>query len=106
MNSAGNDRLIGVTFKDAASDIILSLVRDGLEQIGFKVESGRKSAHKIRLPVMFGKGGKPMQSFHADAYHEAVGFVLEVEAGRAVTHYQFLKDPFEASVWWMRTIWA
>jgi hypothetical protein len=36
------------------------------------------------------------KSFHVDAFHVDTGTVLEVEAGRAVTNYQFLKDLFEA----------
>ena len=38
------------------------------------------------------------QRFDADAYNEEKGIVVEVEAGRAVTNYQFLKDLFEACV--------
>jgi hypothetical protein len=73
-------------------------VRGGLESIGFKVEGGKRAIHKISVPVLFGKGGKPVRTFDADAYHSEEGFVLEVEAGRAVTNYQFLKDLFEATV--------
>ena len=36
------------------------------------------------------------QSFEADAYNAEEGFVIEVEAGRGVTNYQFLKDLFQA----------
>ena len=46
--------------------------------------------------MLFGEQGKPLQSFDADAYHPEKKFVLEVEAGRAVTNYQFLKDFFQA----------
>lgn len=98
IDSAKNNHLIEVDYKEAASNVILSKVRGGLEQIGFKVESGKKIDQKIPVPVLFGPGGKPTRSFHADAYHESEGFVLEVEAGRAVTNYQFLKDLFEAAV--------
>ncbi|MHB1119900.1 MAG: hypothetical protein ACYC11_07540, partial [Bellilinea sp.] len=34
--------------------------------------------------------------FDADGYHQAECFVIEVEAGRAVSNYQFLKDLFQA----------
>jgi len=37
-----------------------------------------------------------IRSFDADAYNELEGFVIEVEAGRGVTNYQFLKDLFQA----------
>ena len=37
-----------------------------------------------------------MVAFDADAYKKESGYVIEVEAGRAVTNYQFLKDFYEA----------
>ena len=48
--------------------------------------------------MLFGEQGKPLQSFDADAYNAEEKFVLEVEAGRAVYNYQFLKDYFQACV--------
>jgi hypothetical protein len=50
------------------------------------------------VPVLFGASGKVEKSFDADAYHPKAGFVLEVEAGRAVANNQFLKDLFQASM--------
>jgi hypothetical protein len=98
IDSKRNNHLIGIKYKNAASNVILAQVRGGLEAIGFKVEGGKKSADKISVPVLFGKGGKAARTFEADAYHSEEGFVLEVEAGRAVTNYQFLKDLFEAAM--------
>lgn len=98
IDSSGNNHLIDVKYKEAASNVVLSHVRAGLEAIGFDVESGKRADQKIAVPVLFGRGGRPAQSFHADAYHKKEGFVIEVEAGRAVTNYQFLKDLFEATV--------
>jgi hypothetical protein len=60
------------------------------------VETSKKAEHKIRVPVLFGLNGKLEKSFEADAYHEAEGFVVEVEAGRGVVNNQFLKDLFQA----------
>ena len=40
--------------------------------------------------------GNVKKKFEVDAYHEKKGIVIEVEAGRAVHNYQFLKDLFEA----------
>ena len=59
---------------------------------------GKTAAEKISIPVLFGMNGKAAKSFEADAYHSHFKLVLEVEAGRAVTNYQFLKDIFQASV--------
>jgi hypothetical protein len=50
------------------------------------------------MPVLFGLDGQPEKSFEVDAYHEDDLIVLEIEAGRAVTNYQFLKDFFEACI--------
>ena len=81
-----------------ASDQVLGLVRPELESRFFEVESGKTADAKIRRPVLFGEGGKPEKTFEADAFHAATGTVLEVEAGRGVTNYQFLKDLFQACV--------
>lgn len=77
---------------------VLRYVRPHLERIGFKVEIGKKAEQKIRVPVLFGLDGKPEKSFEVDAYHEDSRTILEIEAGRAVTNYQFLKDFFEACI--------
>lgn len=80
------------------SSKVLECVRPHLERIGFKVETGKRAEQKIRVPVLFGLDGNPEKSFEVDAYHEESRAVLEIEAGRAVTNYQFLKDFFEACV--------
>lgn len=78
------------------SNDVLAEVASGLATLGFRVETGKKASEKIQVPVLFGLNGKLEKSFDADAYHEAEGFVLEVEAGRAVVNNQFLKDLFQA----------
>jgi hypothetical protein len=80
------------------SNDVLAHVRGGLESLGFLVESDKTLEGKIRIPVLYGPNGKPDKSFDADAYHPDQKIVLEVEAGRAVTNYQFLKDLFQACV--------
>lgn len=62
------------------------------------MEKGRKKDQRIRVPVLFGLDGKPEKSFEVDAYQKDFGVVLEIEAGRAVLNYQFLKDFFEACI--------
>lgn len=98
IDSHANNSKISNEFKDSASNIVLARLRPGLVELGFKVEAGKASLDKIAVPVLFGQNGKPAKVFEADAYHEELRFVLEVEAGRAVTNYQFLKDLFQASV--------
>ena len=78
------------------SNEVLSKVAGGLASLGFLVERGKTRAEKISVPVLFGEKGIPSKSFEADAYHPRESFVVEIEAGRAYTNYQFLKDLFEA----------
>ena len=80
------------------SNEVLERLRRHLEEIGFDVEKGRRGDQRIRVPVLFGLDGKPEKSFEVDAYREDFGVVLEIEAGRAVANYQFLKDFFEACI--------
>ena len=84
------------THIEQESNLVLSKIREGLINIGFQVEGGKKTAEKINVPVLFGENGKIVRSFDADAYCEQDGFVIEVEAGRGVANYQFLKDLFQA----------
>lgn len=78
------------------SDAVLAIVAEPLRQVGFQVERGKKKDDKIAIPILFGQNGRIEKAFHADAYHEASHYMLEVEAGRGVTNYQFLKDIFQA----------
>ncbi len=78
------------------SNAVLAVVANSLESIGFKVESGKKKAEKIYVPVLYGNNGKVSKAFEADAFHPEAGFVIEVEAGRATINNQFLKDLFQA----------
>lgn len=77
---------------------VLNHVANDLKNIGYRVETSKKSSDKILVPVLYGLNGQMEQRFDADAYNEEKGIVVEVEAGRAVTNYQFLKDLFEACV--------
>jgi hypothetical protein len=98
IDSGINNTLIGADYKDAVSNFVLAKIRPGLLGLGFKVETSKAALDKICVPVLFGRNGEAARSFEADAYHESLKFVVEIEAGRAVTNYQFLKDLFQASV--------
>ena len=80
------------------SNEVLNHVANDLKNIGYRVETSKKSSDKILVPILYGLNGQMEQRFDADAYNEEKGIVVEVEAGRAVTNYQFLKDLFEACV--------
>ena len=48
------------------------------------------------MPVLFGENNSIDQFFNADGISNDGRIVLEVEAGRAVANYAFLKDIFQA----------
>lgn len=81
-----------------ASNEVLKILEKSLVQEGCQVEAGKTAGEKITIPVLHGLNNKIEKSFDADAYNPQSRTVLEVEAGRAVTNYQFLKDIFQASM--------
>lgn len=90
------DDIDSATHDKQVSDEVLAKVRPELEKCCFTVEKSKKKEDKISVPVLFGVNGKIEKFFDADAYYDDAGYVIEVEAGRAVVNYQFLKDFFEA----------
>lgn len=78
------------------SNTMLAYVRSYLEELHFKVETGKSKDEKIYVPVLFGLNNEVDKSFAADALSEDGKIVIEVEAGRAVFNNQFLKDIFQA----------
>ena len=92
------DEIASTSNVGQSSDEALAILRPRLEQLGFKVERSKSASGKIKVPVLYGPNGKVEKSFDADAHHVVEKVVLEVEAGRGVTNYQFLKDLFQACV--------
>lgn len=82
--------------KKLESNDVLKVLADDLEKIGYQVERSKKEKDKIKMPVLYGECGAVSLNFEVDAFNKDNGIVIEVEAGRAVTNYQFLKDFFEA----------
>lgn len=78
------------------SNDVLEKISINLLELNYQVEVSKKAIDKIKVPVLFGMNGKLEKYFDADAYNEELKTVIEVEAGRAVTNYQFLKDLFQA----------
>ena len=91
-----NETNISSATNQLPSDGVLRVLRTDLESVGFQIEKDKTSEGKIKLPVLFGLNGKVEKSFEADGFHSGEKIVLEVEAGRGVTNYQFLKDLFQA----------
>ena len=84
--------------KQMDSNDVLKILESDLEAIGYKVERSKKNEDKIRVTVKYGSKGVEDLSFEADAYSKEQKVVVEVEAGRAWSNNQFLKDIFEASM--------
>lgn len=78
------------------SNGVLAHVGPHLAEAGFTVETGKKKAEKVYVPVLYGNNGRVAKAFEADAHHITGKFVVEVEAGRGVINNQFLKDLFQA----------
>jgi len=78
------------------SNAVLAVITTSLQECGYQVETGRANKDKIKVPVTYKERGEIDLAFEADAYHAKNKVVLEVEAGRGVTNYQFLKDLFQA----------
>ena len=79
-----------------SSNEVLTILRDILLAVPMQVEQGKAKGLKIPVPVLLGLNNKIDQHFDADALSSDGKIVLEVEAGRAVDNYQFLKDIFQA----------
>lgn len=90
------DAIDSSTTANQHSDTVMARLRPRLEEVGFRVEKGKSIEDKIVVPVLFGRKGKILKCFNADAHAASKGWVLEVEAGRAVDNNQFLKDIFQA----------
>lgn len=80
------------------SDEVLHIISGDISLLGYEVERGKKSGEKIQVPVLFGRNGTLEKYFEVDCYNPINKVVIEVEAGRAVSNYQFLKDIFQACV--------
>lgn len=79
-----------------SSNMVLEKMRPNLEAIGYKVEISKLHKDKIKVPVLFGRNGSLEKYFDADGYNIETKTVIEIEAGRGVTNFQFLKDLFQA----------
>ena len=75
------------------SNEVLAIVAPFLKKIGYKTEP---IDGMIEVPVLFGRNGTIEKYFAADGYNPNTKTVIEIEAGRAYTNNQFLKDLFQA----------
>jgi hypothetical protein len=82
--------------KELSSNDVLSAISKDLLEKGYQVELSKKE--KIKIPVLYGVSNSVEKSFDVDVYNREKKFVIEVEAGRALSNNQFLKDIFQACV--------
>ena len=83
---------------DLTSDRVLAVLRPGLTALGFSIEGSKKTADKIRRPVLFGENGRERIAYEVDGYHEGEGIVLEVEAGRGARGNAIYRDLIRSSL--------
>ncbi len=88
------------------SDAVLRAIRPGLEAIGFEVERSKLASDRITRPVLFGGSGRPVVTYEVDAVHDALGIVVEVEAGRGAMSNAVYRDLIRASLSSTRTTWC
>jgi hypothetical protein len=80
------------------SDRVLQQLACGLRELGYAVESGKKASERIRRPVLFGSNGHAEVSYEIDAFHDADGIVVEVEAGRGARGNATYRDIIRTSL--------
>lgn len=90
-----NETAISSDSNNLKSDEALAVLSGDMELNGFSVEKSKAKVDLVRVPVLYGENGKEALAFEVDAYHPQYNTVVEIEAGRAFTNYQFLKDFFE-----------
>ena len=90
-----NEGKISSDIHQLKSDDVLAELSSDLEKSGFVVEKSKAKADLVRVPVLYGENGREALAFEVDAFDPVNNTVVEIEAGRAFTNYQFLKDFFE-----------
>jgi hypothetical protein len=89
---AAQPAIDSLTIQGLQSDGVLAQVRAGLEALGYQVEAGKETRHRIVRPVLFGDQGRPRVNYEVDAVHDSEGVLLEVEAGRAMMGNAVYRD--------------
>ena len=67
------DAIDSSTTLDQHSDTVTALLRPSLEKLGFRVEKGKSREDKVVVPVLFGRKGKILKCFNADAHAVSKG---------------------------------
>jgi hypothetical protein len=84
--------------QELTSDRVLSLLGDGLAELGCAVETGKRSEDKIRRPVLFGDQRAERVAYEVDAFHDDLGVAVEIEAGRGARGNAIYRDLVRTSL--------
>ncbi|MEA2407519.1 MAG: hypothetical protein QOE69_1638 [Thermoleophilaceae bacterium] len=96
--TAAQQQIESSNVRGLTSDKVLALLRPGLEGIGYRVETGKTTADRITLPVLFGEQGLPRVRYDVDGVHDELGVLLEVEAGRGARGNAVYRDLVRTSL--------
>jgi hypothetical protein len=80
------------------SDDVLKVVAGDLKALGYALELSKARADKIRRPVLFGPQGAEVVAYEIDAFHDEIGVVLEIEAGRGHLGNALFRDLVRTSL--------
>ena len=92
------DQIESKAVSSLRSDVVLAIIRPGLENLGYLVESGKHKVERIRRPVLFGEAGKERVAYEVDAVHDQLGVLVEVEAGRGARGNAVYRDLVRTSL--------
>lgn len=81
-----------------SNDVLEALAPRLGDEMGFTVEKGKKAIDKIPRPVLFGEQRTVAVTMEVDAFDDARGIALEVEAGRAWNGNAVYRDIVRASL--------
>lgn len=80
------------------SDGALLALEPGLRRLGYTVEASKSRKDRIRRPVLFGENGVEVLTWEVDAVNDALGVVVEVEAGRGARSNAVYRDLIRTSL--------
>jgi hypothetical protein len=82
-----------------SSNQVLDVISKDLLLCDYKVETGKKKDEQIIVKIVnCEKYNDKYKEFRVDAINVKQGVIIEIEAGRAVSNYQVLKDIMECSM--------
>lgn len=81
-----------------SSNEVLAMLANDLGALDYSLELSKAHADKIRRPVLFGDQGSEVVAYEIDAFHDGLGIVLEVEAGRGHLGNALFRDLVRTSL--------